>query len=128
ISNNRITALNADIIKVSQLYQDAFDDTCSSPEGNIARYVLRDIYEHFDHYDMAILPMQYGTNSSETPHVDIVRISPTDARNLCDDSGGQRSKLAGRMYFSFGAFFAKFWRENDMLWGRLDGAEILVSD
>jgi hypothetical protein len=32
------------------------------------------------------------------------------------------------MYFSFGAFFAKFWRENDMLWGRLDGAEILVRD
>ncbi len=87
-----------------------------------------DSYEHFDHYDMAILPMQYGTNSSETPHVDIVRISPTDAKNLCDDSGGQRSKLAGRMYFSFGAFFAKFWRENDMLWGRLDGAEILVRD
>ena len=128
ISDHLVTAYKAAFIKVSQVCQDALADTGSSPEGKIARDVLRDIYEHFDHYDMAILPMQYGTNSSETPHVDIVRISPTDAKNLCDDSGGQRSKLAGRMYFSFGAFFAKFWRENDMLWGRLDGAEILVRD
>lgn len=128
ISDHLVTVYKAAFIKVSQVCQDALADTGSSPEGKIARDVLRDIYEHFDHYDMAILPMQYGTNSSETPHVDIVRISPTDAKNLCDDSRGQRSKLAGRMYFSFGAFFAKSWRENDMLWGRLDGAEILVRD
>jgi patatin-related protein len=128
ISDHLVTAYKEAFIKVSKVCKDALADTGSSPEGKIARDVLRDIYERFDHYDMAILPMQYGTNSSETPHVDIVRISPTDAKNLCDDSGGQRSKLAGRMYFSFGAFFAKFWRENDMLWGRLDGAEILVRD
>jgi hypothetical protein len=128
ISDHLDTAYKAAFIKVSQACQEALADTGSSPEGKIARDALRNIYEHFDHYDMAILPMQYGTNSSETPHVDIVRISPTDAKNLCDDSGGQRSKLAGRMYFSFGAFFAKSWRENDMLWGRLDGAEILVRD
>ena len=128
ISDHLVTAYRAAFIKVSQACKDALVDTGSSPEGKIARDALRDIYEHFDHYDMAILPMQYGTNSSETPHVDIVRISPTDAKNLCDDSSGQRSKLAGRMYFSFGAFFAKSWRENDMLWGRFDGAEILVRD
>jgi hypothetical protein len=75
-------------------------------EGKIARDALRDIYEHFDHYDMAILPMQHGTNSSETPHIDIVRISPTDAKNLCDVPAAVAQQLAGRMYFS-GAFFAK---------------------
>jgi patatin-related protein len=128
ISEHLVTAYKAAFIKVSEVCKNALADTDSSPEGKIARDALRDIYEHFDHYDMAILPMQYGTKSSETPHVDIVRISPTDAKNLCDDSSGQRSKLAGRMYFSFGAFFAKSWRENDMLWGRLDGAEILVRD
>jgi patatin-related protein len=108
--------------------EDALADEGSTEQARIARKVLRDIYSHFDHYDMAIFPMQYGTNSSETPHVDVVRISPTDAKNVNNDSRADRPKLAGRKYFSFGAFFEKSWRENDMLFGRLDGAEILVRD
>jgi patatin-related protein len=123
---------------LTRVYENAFiaaSNKCSaafqieaglSEEEKVAREVLGDMYGHFDHYDMAIFPVQYGSDSFETPHVDILRVSPDDAKNLCDDTIGARRKLAGRMYFSFGAFFDKSWRANDMLWGRLDGAEILV--
>ena len=103
----------------------ALSDTgAKTYEGKLARKLVRGYFDHFDHYDMAIFPVQYGTGASESPHVDIDRVSPGDARNLCDNIG--RRKLAGTEFFSFGAFFENFWRENDMLWGRLDGAEILV--
>lgn len=124
--------------RIAAIHKDAFikaSDTCllvlsgiSTPrnaEEMIAQQTLRGFFDHFDHYDMAIFPIQYGTGSSETPHIDILRVSPRDARNLCEDNG-ERRKLAGTEFFAFGAFFADFWRENDMLWGRLDGAEILV--
>ena len=84
--------------------------------------------EEFDDYDAAVFPIQFGTDASEANHVDVVRISPPDARQLInerEDPKGRR-KLAGTAIFSFGAFLARFWRENDMLWGRLDAAEVLV--
>src|SRR4029453_3843423 len=33
----------------------------------------------------------------------------------------------GRTLMSFGAFLDESWRRNDMLWGRLDGAERIIS-
>ena len=36
-------------------------------------------------------------------------------------------KLFGLRLGSFGAFFDRRWRENDLLWGRLDGAERLIA-
>jgi patatin-related protein len=94
-------------------------------EEKTARQVLWRIHCQFDLYDMAILPIQFGAGAVESPHVEILRVSPGDAKNLSENQPG-RQKLAGTEFFSFGAFFAEFWRENDMLWGRLDGAEILV--
>ena len=94
-------------------------------EEQVARSELWRLHCQFDFYDMAILPVQSGAGTIETPHVEIIRVSPGDAKNLCENQPG-RQKLAGTEFFSFGAFFAKFWRNNDMLWGRLDGAEILV--
>jgi patatin-related protein len=94
-------------------------------EEQIARREFWRIHCQFDFYDMAIFPVQFGAGSPEAPHVEILRVSPGDARNLSENQPG-REKLAGTEFFSFGAFFAEFWRENDMLWGRLDGAEILV--
>ncbi|HEX8567651.1 MAG TPA: patatin-like protein [Pyrinomonadaceae bacterium] len=38
-----------------------------------------------------------------------------------------RRKLAGGSFRAFGAFFHQDWRRNDILWGRLDAAERLVS-
>ncbi|MFN2508870.1 MAG: patatin-like protein [Chthoniobacterales bacterium] len=111
--------------KTSAMSAAALSPDGFSGEERTAREVLWRIHRHFHYYDMAIFPVQYGAGSAETPHVDILRVSPGDAKNLCENQKGRR-KLAGTEFFSFGAFFAEVWRKNDMLWGRLDGAEILV--
>ena len=36
------------------------------------------------------------------------------------------AKLDGVSISHFGAFFDRSWRENDYLWGRLDGAELAI--
>ncbi len=38
-----------------------------------------------------------------------------------------RRKVAGGVFKAFGAFFAEDWRENDILRGRLDAVERLIS-
>jgi hypothetical protein len=85
-------------------------------------------YDRFEYYDMMIFPIQYGTGVDETDEVEIIRISPSDAVSLLDESkaDGKKKKLAGTALANFGAFFAREWRENDMMWGRLDAAECMV--
>lgn len=123
-------------------------DGAPAAQQEIAR-----LYREFEWYDMVIFPMQQGTDSAESRHVDILRISPLDAANLIrepgqahtggmggpartPDAGGTpdanpagtsgRRKLAGTALFNFGAFLSRAWRENDMLWGKLDAAEIII--
>ena len=55
--------------RIALLYKDAFihiskqcldalsDSAATSEEGKIARKILREFYDHFDHYDMAIFPV-----------------------------------------------------------------------
>jgi patatin-related protein len=93
-----------------------------------AQAALLPIWTQFDDYDSVIFPIQYGTAATEANRVDIIRISPPDAKQLINEleDAKRRRKLAGTAVFSFGAFLARFWRENDMLWGRLDAAEVLI--
>ena len=37
-----------------------------------------------------------------------------------------RRKLAGTALFHFGAFLNREWRQNDLMWGRLDAAERII--
>jgi hypothetical protein len=62
----------------------------------------------------------------------VQRFSPLDATCLTavnadgtpkDDPS---AKLDGTAIRHFGAFFEQAWRENDYLWGRLDGAELAM--
>jgi hypothetical protein len=96
--------------------------------ADAARFELGRLYREFEWYDMVILPIEHGTDTAETRRVDIVRISPLDGDNLIAETIGNtgRKKLAGTALWAFGAFLARFWRANDMLWGRLDAAEIIV--
>lgn len=71
--------------------------------------------------------MQYGTDAGEASIVEIFRVSPEDAPTLMEERAGSRDKLAGRTLMSFGAFLDERWRRNDMIWGRLDGAERLIA-
>jgi Protein of unknown function (DUF3376) len=57
------------------------------------------------------------------------RISPKDATCLINenDEVEERRKLAGTSLRNFGAFMDRGWRQNDLLWGRLDGAERIIT-
>ena len=74
-------------------------------------------------------PIFYETEVGETEPVEVFRISPLDARTVIDElsPAERRRKLAGTVLFHFGAFLKREWRDNDMLWGRLDGAERIIS-
>jgi hypothetical protein len=52
-----------------------------------------------------------------------VRVSPDDAKFLSTEGS---DKLAGNSLGHFGAFLDRSFRTNDILWGRLDGAERIV--
>lgn len=92
-----------------------------------ARTCVEHYYDHFDSYDMITFPIQYGTDMGETDVVEIIRISPEDAKTLINERASGCLKLAGTALGHFGAFLEALWRENDILWGRLDGAERLIS-
>lgn len=96
-----------------------------------AREALWHYYDHYDFYDIAILPALYGTNLGEADEVEIVRVSPKPPGAGREHANGQPaasqgSKLGGSRFFHFGAFLDERWRRNDILWGRLDGAEHLI--
>jgi hypothetical protein len=81
--------------------------------------------DHFEDFDMLTFPISYGTDVGESDEVEIIRISPIDATMIKGADYGSR-KLAGTKLGNFGAFFNRNWRENDMVWGRLDAVECLI--
>ena len=90
---------------------------------------LKRYLDHYEDYDQVTFPILYETQIGEAEPVEVFRLSPLDARSLIDetDPGERRRKLAGTMLCHFGAFLKREWRVNDMLWGRLDGAERIVT-
>lgn len=88
---------------------------------------LRETSDRFDHYDSLMYAALANLAAGERDLVETYRIGPADASrvNPLDDPGGRR-KLAGTALFDFGAFLRRSWRENDIMWGRLDGAERIL--
>ena len=81
---------------------------------------------------MLIFPISSVADVGELNKVEVVRFSPEDVRLL--RAPGQESelptaeeKLKGVGAGHFAAFFSRDRRENDYLWGRLDGAERLIT-
>ena len=105
----------------------------NGPEGSVLREFLSDYYLRFDEYDQMSFPLYYDTGTGEPSTVEVLRVSPEDARGLIDerndrgDTGCSRRKLAGTAVFNFGAFLDEQWRRNDIMWGRLDGCERLLT-
>lgn len=94
----------------------------------LVRRTLRYFYENFDRYDVISYPILYSTNvGEETDTIEVFRISPEDARVLVDDEELRRRKLAGTSLGNFGAFFDRDFRTNDILWGRLDCADRIIT-
>jgi len=93
----------------------------------IQRY-LSYFWERFEYYDMLMFPITFGTEIGESDEVEIIRVSPEDAVHFIDEKGTGRRKLAGTKLANFSALLNREWRENDMLWGRLDAVEILLKE
>ena len=101
-----------------------FDD---SPTRAAARDCLRYYFEQYDDFDMLIFPFLFDTDIGEAAIVEVFRISPEDAKALIDERNSKCRKLAGTSLGHFGAFLERRWRENDILWGKLDGAERIIT-
>jgi patatin-related protein len=89
---------------------------------------LAHYFDYFIGYDIVAFPMTYGTDLGEADEVEIFRVSPKDATSLLDvtDPNHPRKKVGGAELGHFGGFLDRIWRENDIMWGRLDGAERLI--
>lgn len=95
-----------------------------------ARDDIRAHYLGFPYWDATTYPARALADIAELDEVEVVRASPLDTRRLTplgqDGAPNPRGKLRGVALGHFGAFFHRSWRENDYLWGRLDGAERLL--
>jgi patatin-related protein len=101
------------------------------------RYILSFYYRYFEDFDQVSFPIFYSTDvGEETDPIEVFRVSPEDACLLVDekkenagrgDKEDRIDKLAGTTLGHFGAFFDERYRVNDILWGRLDGAERIIS-
>jgi patatin-related protein len=103
------------------LYRDLAEMSAEWPADMRADLFAR--YFGFPFWDIVVNPIQALAGVDERDHVEVLRISPLDARHLGTEGPG---KLKGIGLHHFAAFFKRSWRENDYLWGRLDAAERLV--
>lgn len=90
---------------------------------------LREFYENYEDHDAVSFPLLYNTGFGDPVRVDVIRVSPVDATSLVDESHETLSnrKLRGVKFGAFGGFLDQSWRKNDMMWGRLDGAERIIT-
>ena len=82
----------------------------------------------FDIRDSIVFPITFGTKLGEFGEVDVIRISPQDVtplKGLTDTP--EFSGIRGASFGAFGGFLDKRWRRHDILRGRLDGAERLIT-
>jgi len=77
----------------------------------------------FPLWDAMIFPTIALRDVPQFTPITFSRFSPVDA-NYLDGVGHQ--KLQGTAIHHFGGFFQSEYRENDYLWGRLDGAELCL--
>lgn len=78
----------------------------------------------FAYWDVITYPVGAVSGVNERDHVEVMRISPHEATILATPA---EKSLEGVTLGHFGAFFSRPGRENDYLWGRLDGSERLIT-
>jgi patatin-related protein len=113
--NRRLSGFTAD------LYSGLLDVT----EGwnDDRRWDLLVRYLGFPFWDVLLYPIQALSDVGERDHVEVVRISPRDEHRIPPLGDPKKKKLIGAEKGHFGAFLSRRGREQDYLWGRLDGAE-----
>jgi patatin-related protein len=94
-----------------------------------ARNIVRHYYAWFELYDAMICPISYGTEvGEEISTVEPVRISPLRGGAAAGlELNDSRQLPAGTSFGHFGDFLHAEWRANDILLGRLNAAEKLIT-
>lgn len=96
-----------------------------SPEHEVRR-CIQEYYDRFGDFDQALFPLQASAGAvGELDDVQVYRVSPQDAISLVDPA--DHPKVAGSRLGHFGGFIDARWRANDIMWGRLDTVDRLIS-
>ena len=103
------------------LWQGYRDLTAQWEQEHRVRLLTR--YLGFPLWDGLIFPTVALAQLPQFTPIGVTQCSPLAAGALRKPEGG---KLKGVSLHHFGGFLDAEWRENDYLWGRLDGAEILL--
>jgi hypothetical protein len=83
-------------------------------------------YLGFPFWDVLLYPIQALSDVGERDAIEIVRLSPRDSHRIPIEEDAKHKKLVGAEKGHFGAFLSREGREQDYLWGRLDGAERFI--
>jgi patatin-related protein len=105
----------------AKLYSDLY--TLSTEWHPDRRRDLLVRYLGFPLWDVLLYPIQSLSDVGENDQVKVQRMSPYEARVLKTPPA---EKVQGKRLMHFWAFFDRTARENDYLWGRLDGAAHLI--
>jgi len=80
------------------------------------------VFDWFELWDAQLLTIAEVSSAEARDEIHFARISPADATYIGKPPA---DKLAGDMLAHFSGFLRKSWRSNDLLWGRLDAAEVI---
>ena len=105
----------------AKLYRDLYDLSHGWPAARRRDLLVR--YLGFPLWDVLLYPIQALADAGENDAVQVQRMSPYEARVLSTEP---QDKVEGKRLMHFWAFFDRHARENDYLWGRLDGAVHLI--
>lgn len=114
-------------IDIGEVVDSRMADALNTSEGRALRRLLGEYHLRFEEYDQGILPLLHDTGTGEPVPVEVVRVCPEDAPSLIDEVKMTRRKIVDTSGFSLGGFLDERWRRNDIMWGRLDGCERLLT-
>jgi predicted acylesterase/phospholipase RssA len=84
---------------------------------------VAEVIDDFERRDAILLAAELYGGLKERDRVEHAQVSPASATNTGID---RELKLAGVTLGHFGGFLDAGWRANDLMWGRLDGSEMLI--
>jgi patatin-related protein len=106
----------------------AFKANTSDKWTDTDRQTLLSRYQGFPLWDGMIFPTISMTRLPQFTPIGVSQFSPLMATKLTalDEKGNPTEKLMGIPFKHFAGFFDAKSRENDYLWGRLDGVELIL--
>jgi Protein of unknown function (DUF3376) len=105
----------------AKLYRDLYDLSRGWAPERRRDLLVR--YLGFPLWDVLLFPIPALADAGENDGIRVQRMSPYEATVLSTEP---KDKVEGKRLMHFWAFFDRHARENDYLWGRLDGAAHLI--